>query len=121
MNKREFLKAGGAGLVAATLVRPAFAVPGRRIAVVQAELPGAEAFAARERAAGAEIMVPKGDPVRWFRNELKPVLRGATVAGYTDATHALVLEHSLRETGYGRAGAPVHKGRTTQWAAARRA
>ena len=120
MNKREFLKAGGAGLAAAALAGPALALPARRIAVVQPDLPGADAFAARERAAGAELMVPEGDPVRWFRSVLKPALGRAEVAGYTDATHALLLEGSLRETGYARAARPVHLGRATIWSAARR-
>ncbi len=121
MNKREFLKAGGAGIVAATLARPAQAArPGRRIAIVQTHLPGADAFAARERAAGAELMAPSGDPVRWFRQTLRPVLGRADVAGFTDAAHSLVLEGSLREAGYVRSGKPAHAGRAILWGAVKR-
>jgi hypothetical protein len=116
MNKREFLKAGGTGLLAAAATRPATAAaPAGRIAILQQHLPGAEAFEARERAAGARLMVPAGDPARWFRSTLQPVLGTATVVGFTDPTHALILETSLREVGYTRAVTPAHSARGTLW------
>jgi hypothetical protein len=122
MNKREFLKASGAGIMAAATARPALAAaPSGRIAILQQQLPGADAFAARERAAGARIMVPTGDPIRWFRTALKPVLGGAVVVGFTDAAHALILEGSLREAGYARAVSPAHSDRGTLWSVSRRA
>lgn len=122
MNKREFLKASGAGIMAAATVRPALAIaPSKRIAILQQNLPGADAFASRERAAGARIMVPTGDPIRWFRTTLKPVLGGAVVVGFTDAAHALILEGSLREAGYARAVSPAHSDRGTLWSVSRRA
>jgi hypothetical protein len=122
MNKREFLKASGAGIMAAATARPALAAPASgRIAILQQQLPGADAFAARERAAGARIMVPTGDPIRWFRTTLKPVLGGAVVVGFTDAAHALILEGSLREAGYARAVSPAHSDRGTLWSVSRRA
>jgi hypothetical protein len=121
MNKREFLKAGGAGILAAAATRPATAsVPAGRIAILQQHLPGAEAFAERERAVGARIMVPAGDPIRWFRGTLQPVLGTAAVVGFTDATHALILETSLREAGYARAVTPAHSARGTLWSVAPR-
>jgi ornithine cyclodeaminase/alanine dehydrogenase-like protein (mu-crystallin family) len=121
MNKREFLKAGGAGILAAAAARPASAVaPSDRIAILQQHLPGAEAFAERERATGARVLIPTGDPVRWFRSTLQPVLGTATVVGFTDATHALILETSLREAGYARAVTPAHSARGTLWSAAPR-
>ena len=120
MNKRDFLKTGGAGLVAIGLAGPARAAARRRIAIVQPGLPGADAFAARERAAGAELMTPAGDPVRWFRATLRPALGRAEVVAFTDATHALVLEGSLREAGYVRSGRPAVAGRATLWGAVRR-
>ena len=120
MNKREFLKAGGAGIMAAATAGPALASPTRRIAVLQEHLPGAAAFAARERAAGARIMVPSGDPIHWFRTELKPRLGSAHIVGFTDAAHALILEGSLRESGYGRAVTPAHSERGTLWSASPR-
>jgi hypothetical protein len=120
MNKREFLKASGAGIMAAAVARPAIAASADRIAILQTQLPGADAFAARERAAGARIMVPEGDPIRWFRMTLKPVLGGAVVVGFTDAAHAMVLEGSLREAGYARAVSPAASGRGTLWSVSRR-
>ena len=122
MNKREFLKASGAGIMAAAVARPAIATTSTgRIAILQTQLPGADAFAARERAAGATILVPTGDPIRWFRTTLKPVLGGAVVVGFTDAAHAMVLEGSLREAGYARAVTPASSGRGTLWSVSRRA
>ena len=65
-------------------------------------------------------MAPSGDPVRWFRQMLRPVLGRADVAGFTDAAHSLVLEGSLREAGYVRSGKPAYAGRATMWGAVRR-
>jgi len=121
MNKREFLKAGGAGILAATVATPAAAMPRRRIAIVQAGVQGSERFAAAERAAGSQIMMPQGDPVRWFRATLRPALSGAEVVGLTDAPHALILEGSLREAGYRRTTAPAPLGRAILWSAIPRA
>ena len=123
MNKREFLKAGAAGVVAAGLASPARTtaiVPKRRIAVVQPTLPGAHAFSQTQNDAGAEVMLPSGDPVRWFRSTLRPALAGAEVHGFTDGVHALLLESSLREEGYVRSGEARRIGRATLWAAAPR-
>jgi hypothetical protein len=122
MNKRDFLKASGAGIMAAATARPALASASTgRIAVLQQHLPGADAFAERERAAGARILVPSGDPVRWFRTTLKPILGSAVIVGFTDAAHALILEGSLREAGYARAVSPAHSDRGTLWSVSRRA
>ncbi|MDB5683775.1 MAG: hypothetical protein JWM75_1473 [Sphingomonas bacterium] len=120
MNKREFLKASGASLIAAVAVATpavAAALPRRRIAIIQSGLPGADAFATRERAAGARIMAPVGDPVRWYRDTLAPALQGAEVTGFTDPIQMMVMEGSLRESGYVRASAPVRTGRATAWSA----
>jgi hypothetical protein len=118
MNKREFLKASGAGILAAAAVAtPATPLPRRRIAIAQLGVEGSERFAADQRAAGAQVMVPTGDPVRWFRTKLRPALTGAEVIGFTDAAHALVLEGSLREAGYRRTTAPAPIGRATLWSA----
>jgi hypothetical protein len=122
MNKREFLKVGGAGMVAAATVRPAIAANSdARVAIVQPHLAGADVFAERERAAGARVMTPEGDPLRWFRTALKPVLGCAVILGFTDAAHALILEGSLREAGYARAVTPSTSTRGTLWSVTRRA
>lgn len=122
MNKREFLKAGSLGVAAAAFASPArSALPARRIAIVQPTLPGADAFSVAERAAGSQLLTPQGDPVRWFRETLRPVLNGADVAAFTDPAHTLVLEGSLREAGYARVGGHHRQhGRAIAWAAARR-
>ena len=122
MNKREFLKAGGVGIIAAAAAGHAIAAnPAGRIAIVQHQLPGADAFAERERAAGAQIMSPVGDPIRWFRTTLQPVLGSAIVVGFTDASHALILEGSLRDAGYARAVTPAYSDRGTLWSVSPRA
>ena len=121
MNKRDFLKTGGAGIVAVAIAAPARALPRRRIAVVQRGVAGSNDFASAQRAAGARIMVPEGDPVRWFRAALRPALTGAEVIGFTDAAHALILEGSLREAGYRRTTAPAPVGRAMLWCATPRA
>jgi hypothetical protein len=121
MNKREFLKASGAGMMAAATARPALAATtGERIAILQPHLDGADVFAERERAAGAQILTPTGDPIRWFHASLKPALGGRTVVGFTDAAHAMVLEGSLREAGYARAVTPAYSDRGTLWSVTRR-
>jgi hypothetical protein len=119
MNKREFLKASGAGIVAAAAVAaPAAAsLPRRRIAVVQLGIDGAASFIAAQRAGGSQVMIPTGDPVRWFRDTLRPALTGAEVIGLTDGAHALILEGSLREAGYRRTTSPAPIGRATLWSA----
>jgi hypothetical protein len=118
MNKRDFLKASGAGIMAvAAIAAPTAPLPRRRIAVVQPGIDGAANFIAAQRAGGSRIMSPSGDPVRWFRDTLRPALTGAEVIGLTDAAHALILEGSLREAGYRRTTAPAPIGRATLWSA----
>ncbi|HWW65946.1 MAG TPA: hypothetical protein VNZ43_14415 [Sphingomonadaceae bacterium] len=121
MTKRDFLKAGAATTLTALMTAPALASFSRRIAVVQTGLPGADAFARRERAAGATILEAKGDPVRWHVRVLRPALGRAEVVGYTDAAHAILLEGSLREEGYVRSGPQRRSGRALLWQAAPRA
>jgi hypothetical protein len=118
MTKRDFLKTGAA--VAAFVATPGLAALSSRVAIVQPHLPGADAVAHRERAAGATILVPEGDAIRWYAQTLRPALRGRDVVGYTDAAHALLLEGCLHEQGYRRAGQLSQPGGALQWGAAPR-
>lgn len=121
MTKRDFLKTGAATAVAAFVVTPGLAALSGRVAIVQPHLPGAAAFARRERAAGATILMPEGDAIRWHAQTLRPLLRGRDVVGYTDAAHALLLEGCLREQGYRRSRQVSQPGGALQWGAAPRA
>jgi hypothetical protein len=122
MTKRDFLKASAATTVAALVTAPGFAAPEGHIAIVQPHLPGADAFARRERAAGAMVLIPDGDALRWQARTLRPILRGRAVVGYTDAAHAVLIAGCLDEQGYRRTGRPTSRpGGALLWQAKPRA
>jgi hypothetical protein len=122
MTKRDFLKASAATTVAALVTAPGFAALEGHIAIVQPHLPGADAFALHERAAGATVLIPDGDALRWHARTLRPILRGRTVVGYTDAAHAVLIAGCLDEQGYRRAGQSTSRpGGALLWRATPRA